>query len=629
MSDGVDDGIHKKNTNVPAFNPKNVGVWEYRDLDNNLIAYVEKLPAGAAGEKKQYYPWTLQQGVWVRNWLRNPTGKTVIRPLYGLQKLTQNPSLPVLLVEGEKAADVGATLFEHYTVLAWMGGTSVVPDKVDLSPLYGRNVTLWPDNDVAGFKAMDSIAKHLIKQHCTVHVVDYEQLLEFPDKWDFGKITLSDGLADIALVQQLNTILDSALLVTLTANDIDETKFPYLSSKGNPINIVDNIRYLLAHTSKTFRYNEMTDDLEINDPTKNYSIPNSYNCHVNDIAGLCVIHNVPKVDLHAHLDYIGEQNRYHPVVEWVNSKPWDKIDRLNSADGFLSTISAENQDMASRLLFRWMCGAIAAAFTPTGMALPGVLVLQGAQGIGKTSFVKRLVSVGCEKFIKTGLILDPTQKDSIMNCLSCWIGELGEVGATFKSDNSKLKAFFTDSSDHIRRPYDRKLFHRPRRTAFIATVNELDFLRDPTGNRRFWVIKANHINYEHTLDMQQVWAQIKWYWDKNPTAFIPVAEEMAYIQSNNEEFLPLEPLEEQIRNAFDWDCKPWTQAYTPSEILIALGYDLKMAGAKMHLNNCGRILRKLVGDKSGKSRKGYYWLLPRMLPQKFNSFLCPPDIPNT
>jgi predicted P-loop ATPase len=106
--------------------------------------------------------------------------------------------------------------------------------------------------------------------------------------------------------------------------------------------------------------------------------------------------------------------------------------------------------------------------------------------------------------------LIPADKDSVKQCVSHWIVELGELESTFKkSDIDMLKAFVTKKTDELRLPYDRASTTYQRRTAFYASVNAREFLTDTSGNRRFWVIPVKGIDVNDGVDMQQLWAEVK------------------------------------------------------------------------------------------------------------------------
>lgn len=126
-------------------------IWPYRTADGRVLAYVARFdpPSGA---RKQILPrtWTELDG-WQWKGFADP------RPLYGLDLLTLHPDWPVLLVEGEKAADAARRLFTGMVAVTWSGGVPAV-SKADWSPLRGRRVTCWPDADDVGIKAMQKAA---------------------------------------------------------------------------------------------------------------------------------------------------------------------------------------------------------------------------------------------------------------------------------------------------------------------------------------------------------------------------------------------------------------------------------------------------------------------------------------
>jgi putative DNA primase/helicase len=140
-----------------------------------------------------------------------------------------------------------------------------------------------------------------------------------------------------------------------------------------------------------------------------------------------------------------------------------------------------------------------------------VLTLQGAQGLGKSSWVGSLVSDldVRDMIVKLDHHLDPHDKDSVLSAIAHLIVEIGELDSSFRKDIARLKGFITRDFDKVRRPYARAASEYPRRTVFAATVNDGNFLIDDTGNSRFWTLPLVAINYEHGIDMQQVFAQLK------------------------------------------------------------------------------------------------------------------------
>ena len=313
-------------------------------------------------------------------------------------------------------------------------------------------------------------------------------------------------------------VVDLTAKLKLDDKLIPRGKFPYLSAKNNPLNVHENIECLLNHYNIKVRFNLVSKRIEIVIPDKKYSKTNEGEVKLSDIASLCVKNGVPKVDLSNWLLLIADKHRYSPAVEWINSRPWDEISRINN---FIKTVIADNPALAKILIYRWMLGAVAAAFSEEGISLPGVLVFQGMQGVGKTAWFKSLVPTTHHNLIVDGVTLDPRNKDSVIGCTSHWLVELGELDGTFnKSDLAALKAFITKSTDYYRVPYARTESTASRNTAFFGSVNNTQYLVDETGNRRWWSVSVKEINYNHGIDMQQVWAEFKYLFDKGESCYL-------------------------------------------------------------------------------------------------------------
>ncbi len=196
---------------------------------------------------------------------------------------------------------------------------------------------------------------------------------------------------------------------------------------------------------------------------------------------------------------------------------------------------------------KWLISCVAAAYEVRGVSTEGILVLQGAQGLGKTLWFKRLCDY--EKgWLLEGATLNPSDKDSVKRAVSHWIVELGEIESTFKkSDIDQLKAFVTAKTDELRLPYDRAFTTYQRRTAFYASVNAREFLTDTSGNRRFWVLAVKDIDVNHNVNMQQLWAEVKetmyvqgqmnWFLSPDERELLNESNEMYRTQSSVEDLL--------------------------------------------------------------------------------------------
>jgi putative DNA primase/helicase len=580
---------------IPATIPpfvlqNNNGHWVYEDKNGNPILHVVRID-GSDG-KKMFKPYTYASINGVAQWANRgiyKDGKSVkMKPLYNLSMLYKRPNDEVLLVEGEKAADAANRLLPDYVSITWLGGANNA-GNADLEHLKDRIVWLWPDNDDAGRKAMSVIKKNLKGIAKSCKIVDLSPLGKLKEKWDLGDAKESYSL--VSCFKEDETRLD-------------KDYFPYLSEKGAILNMPENIEHLLNFYKIKIRYNMMTNYPEFYAEDRTYSTVNEAHCYFVEIFGLCVLHGVPRSSLENYILYIADKNKYHPAREMIESKEWDKQTRIAE---FINTIVAEDQELALTMIFKWMVGCVALLYQENGLSLDGSLIFQGEQGIGKTSWLLNIVPNEYKHLVKSGLFVDPNNKDSVMNVTSCWIGEMAEMDIiSRKSDVSSLKGFLTQSIDYYRVPFGKLIRPIPRRTAFFGSVNPQNFLADETGNRRYWVIKAKEINYDHKMDMQQVWAEIKHYYDKGEN-FRLTKEEMSLINKSNESFELIEPLEEKIKTKFNWDENP-TSYKTCTEILELIGYERP---TKSEANKLALILKKMGIQKgNGRERRSYF--VPRL-----------------
>jgi len=183
-----------------------------------------------------------------------------------------------------------------------------------------------------------------------------------------------------------------------------------------------------------------------------------------------------------------------------------------------------------------------------------VLTLQGPQGIGKTSWIRSLVTpqILRDTTVLLGHHLDAGNKDSIITAVSHWLVELGELDSSFKKDIARLKGFITGTSDKVRRPYAMADSEYQRRTVFCATVNEQNFLVDPTGNSRWWTIPVIAINFEHGINMQQLFAQLAVDLENGEQWWL-TPEEEAQLAEQNKQHRAVNVIEEKLLNEIEPD----------------------------------------------------------------------------
>ena len=319
-------------------------------------------------------------------------------------------------------------------------------------------------------------------------------------------------------VQPIKATPASASNLSATSHDLDAARslmplsFPNPPSKedGIPLTTIANIDHLLKMYGITVRYNVIKKKLEVSWHGQSGTTDNRDNLALTTILSLVTLNRMSTGSVPAILETLADRNPHNPVADWITSKPWDEVDRL---EAFYETlVERENypKPLKEVLMHRWLISGVAAAMMPQGFYGRGILTLQGPQSIGKTSWIRAMIPdpILREQILKLDHHLDAGNKDSQITAICHWMVEIGELDSSLKKDVARLKGFITSDRDKLRKPYGRTNSEYQRRTVFCASVNDHAFLVDPTGNTRFWTIPVTKIDYQHTIDMQQLWAQI-------------------------------------------------------------------------------------------------------------------------
>lgn len=186
--------------------------------------------------------------------------------------------------------------------------------------------------------------------------------------------------------------------------------------------------------------------------------------------------------------YVAREAPVHPLREFLRSIKWDKKRRV---DAWATTyLGAPSTQYVSRVGRYFLLNMIRRAFEP-GCVMRSVPVLEGPQNIGKSTISRLLAQPW---FADTAF--DLSNKDAYQVIQGIWLYEVSELDSFGKADTTKVKAFVSSTLDRYRAPYERNPRDQPRETCFVATTNASEYLRDWTGNTRFWPIACGVIDLE-------------------------------------------------------------------------------------------------------------------------------------
>lgn len=307
------------------------------------------------------------------------------------------------------------------------------------------------------------------------------------------------------------------------------------------------------------RYNMMSKQSEITFPHGDLYSPRTVQERNSVMSDLLLKYRLKdKPALFQHMEALSLSNPYHPVEDWILSEePEYLVGSPNSCfQQFLKLFTYQtpaDAGMAVTYWYRWFIQAIEAARgwrKPQPTSKPGVLVLVGPQGIGKSRIIGSLAP---QPYVYVGgtLALDGyAARDSMHSAAQYWIVELGELDSTFtRSAQNALKNYLSKSVDTYRRAYAQFEDSFVRCHVFAATVNVVGFQMDPTGNRRYWPIHVKSIDVPESFPWQQLWAEMNYFYESGEQWWLTPEEESLRV-GREEAFTASDELEDALDTLF-------------------------------------------------------------------------------
>lgn len=271
-----------------------------------------------------------------------------------------------------------------------------------------------------------------------------------------------------------------------------------------------------------------------------------------------------------------DDRSYHPIKDYFATlPPWDGVPRVDTL--LVDYLGAEDNAYTRAVTRKSLCAAVTRIWKP-GIKFDYILVLNGPQGIGKSTLIFKLAG---DWYSDSLSLTDMNDKTAAEKLQGYWVLEIGEMAGMKKADIEKVKAFVSRQDDKYRASYGRRVAPHPRQCVFFGTTNsENGFLRDITGNRRFWTVKTPGTGKlkPWQLDdatVRQIWAEVLVLVDKGEKLYLDTdleahaqREQNAAMEQDDREGLVKEYLEKLLPENWDkldvFDRKHYLQDYGKS-----------------------------------------------------------------
>lgn len=305
-------------------------------------------------------------------------------------------------------------------------------------------------------------------------------------------------------------------------------------------------------------------------------------------------HSYPQGTVHAALARVARRAAsFHPVRDYLEGLRWDGTPRLSAL--FWGYFGAERSEYTEKVAAWWMISAVARAYEP-GCQADSMVVLEGDQGRGKSSSLRILAG---DWFSDTAIPFGT--KEAYQQLEGVWIYEIAELDGMDYRSVETIKAFVTARVDRFRAAYGRNSSTRPRTLVFAGTTNRSNYLRDASGNRRFWPVTCGYIDREAlAADRDQLWAEAvtrhkrgEQWWPMGADVELCAAEAAARMEKD--------PWASTIHRWLVANPRDWAS----SEELLTQALDIDAARQNTgHARRLAEVMSELGWEKSRKRRGG-------------------------
>lgn len=320
-----------------------------------------------------------------------------------------------------------------------------------------------------------------------------------------------------------------------------------------PLKVWQNLESVLIHNNIELKLNVVTKEIETNIGmlSRNSLLTDIYTLNLESFL------NMSRDEVANAMIRIAEKNSYNPFVDLIREHENNNYALINDVFSCINIndTNEENRDYYFTIFTKWCLNVVKMANNTLQKEYRshGILVLQGEQGCRKTTFVERLMPI--RSLYKGDKTLYPDKTDSIIENTKYILVEWGELDSTLKGEQSKLKQHITSSIDEYRSPYARFSEKYPRVTSYVGTVNKIDFLKDETGSRRFWIIPVLSFDFEKLdkIDKSDFWGAVYSLWKRGDVKDYLEDDEMAKLNEINTGYNYQNDVSYVVEERIRWD----------------------------------------------------------------------------
>lgn len=336
---------------------------------------------------------------------------------------------------------------------------------------------------------------------------------------------------------------------TITTSNVinNETLAIATDEKGKVIQTLENLEKIILSITP-IAYNELTDVIEIRDKQGKIKPLEKRDKELFRMEIEKRFKFKAKViDLDTAIVSASDRFRYHPIKNKIIAVSWDEIPRAESF--FIDVLGVEDNLFNRECTRKWLLASLTRLFD-NGIKFDEMIILQGGQGIGKSTTLQRL-SLGYYTDITDKLSDEVTFK-----VMRTWLVELSELSTMIKTDSDSFKAWLSATKDTVRKKYGSDPNDYPRTFTVLGTTNNKEILKDRTGNRRYWLMYCDKDKIKNTIwnidnnYILQLWSEV-YQWYLNKENLLISDETKLYMEKLSSGALEYNPLEERINSILE------------------------------------------------------------------------------